>query len=278
MDELMTWVRKHIPLCVLLFVCALAGPIVIVHILFSMEAPTSWISAKWSAGDLLAYIAGFESFVGTMVLGIIAVYQTKQANRLQKTSVQGMQPLLSISSMQFYATTTCKGIAVGGRTFFELTDSYVDSAFLPEVTIYIGDAEIKYLKKFRMTILNASDTPISRIVFDQIEFPNFPSEGIDKIKEVGKIEKSRAVYSVEKSRNAIDCFLPPRGTFDVNVKIYFGDRITQKCWRNRDGDGRFSVNLILKNDSVYGVSCKESIEITKVGDERERIVHKVLQS
>lgn len=278
MDELMNWVRKHIPLCVLLCVCVLVVPIIIVHILFSMEAPTVWISAKWSAGDLLAYIAGFESFAGTMVLGIIAVYQTKQANRLQKTSVQGMQPLLSVSSMQFYEMSTSVERTVDGRTFFRLTDSYVDSAFLPEVNIYMGDAKVKYLKKFRMTIMNVSDTPISRIAFDQIEFPNIQSEGTGKIKEVLEKEKPRVIHSEEGVKNTIDCLLPPRGTLDICVGIYFGDRITHKCWRNLDGDGRFNMNLILKNDSIYGTRCNEFIEITKFGDERERVMHKVLQS
>ncbi len=35
----------------------------------------------WSAGDLIGYIAGFEAFAGTVILGIIAVWQTDKANK-----------------------------------------------------------------------------------------------------------------------------------------------------------------------------------------------------
>lgn len=49
--------------------------------LFKWNSRCNFISAKWSAGDLIEYIAGFEAFTGTIVLGVISVWQTEKANR-----------------------------------------------------------------------------------------------------------------------------------------------------------------------------------------------------
>lgn len=42
----------------------------IVHILFSWQAPHNWLIAKWSAGELLTYVS-------TIALGLLAVWQNK---------------------------------------------------------------------------------------------------------------------------------------------------------------------------------------------------------
>ena len=47
--------------------------LIVVQILFSIPAPCKWLDAVWEAGD-------FISFAGTIVLGLVSVYQTKKAN------------------------------------------------------------------------------------------------------------------------------------------------------------------------------------------------------
>lgn len=51
-----------------LFLCS-------IQILFSIPAPSKWLEAVWTAGDLI-------SFIGTIVLGCITVWQTKKANEV----------------------------------------------------------------------------------------------------------------------------------------------------------------------------------------------------
>lgn len=48
-----------------------------VQILFSIPAPFKWLEAVWEAGD-------FISFVGTMVLGYVAISQTERANKMSE--------------------------------------------------------------------------------------------------------------------------------------------------------------------------------------------------
>ena len=59
-------------------------PIVIIHILFKWKSNCYWIEAEWNAGDALGYFGDVLSFVGTVVLGYIAVKQTERANKLNK--------------------------------------------------------------------------------------------------------------------------------------------------------------------------------------------------
>ena len=60
------WIQKNPWKTFLICACAFVIPLLLVHICYSFEL--SWISSKWSAGDVLGYIAGFETCLGTMVL------------------------------------------------------------------------------------------------------------------------------------------------------------------------------------------------------------------
>lgn len=51
--------------------------LLVVQILFSIPAPCKWLDAVWEAGDLI-------SFVGTMVLGYVAISQTERANKMSE--------------------------------------------------------------------------------------------------------------------------------------------------------------------------------------------------
>ena len=65
------WIKKHIVTtwATISFIFAIA-----VHAAFSVPAPSAWLVAKWSPGDILTYI-------GTVSLGLLAVWQN---NRFKK--------------------------------------------------------------------------------------------------------------------------------------------------------------------------------------------------
>lgn len=65
--------RKSVNLLVLMAIITL----VIVHALFSVVAPFPWMQAVWDAGDLITYI-------GTLVLGIVAFTQNARANEMNR--------------------------------------------------------------------------------------------------------------------------------------------------------------------------------------------------
>ena len=70
------WIQKNPWKTFLICACAFVIPLLLVHICYSFEL--SWISSKWSAGDVLGYIAGFETCLGTMALGALSLWQNEQ--------------------------------------------------------------------------------------------------------------------------------------------------------------------------------------------------------
>ena len=52
-------------------------PMLIVHILFKINLNIPFLQAEWSAGELLGYIAGFEIFLGTSCLSVLALVQNE---------------------------------------------------------------------------------------------------------------------------------------------------------------------------------------------------------
>ena len=65
--------------------------LLIVHVLFNAHPKTKWLEAVWTPGDLL-------TFVGTVVLGYIAVYQTKRANDMTEKANQIAEQATQTSS------------------------------------------------------------------------------------------------------------------------------------------------------------------------------------
>lgn len=80
-ESFIAWVKKHKMMTILVIIGLLLVPLIVVHLLFKWDTGYDFISAEWSAGDLIVYIAGFEAFAGTVILGIIAVWQTDKANK-----------------------------------------------------------------------------------------------------------------------------------------------------------------------------------------------------
>lgn len=56
----------------------------IINILFKYDFNIWWLESEWSAGDALNFYAGLLSFSGTIVLGIISIWQTKKANNISE--------------------------------------------------------------------------------------------------------------------------------------------------------------------------------------------------
>lgn len=76
-------------ICVVILLLLMGVPFVI-NILFKINATTDILVAEWSAGDALGYYGAILSFLGTVVLGALALYQ----NHIIKTEADKRQRLL----------------------------------------------------------------------------------------------------------------------------------------------------------------------------------------
>ena len=72
------WIRKHKVLffvfCAIIAIALIGIPFVI-NILFKFDANIDVLQAEWSAGDALGYYGAVLSFLGTVILGVLALYQ-----------------------------------------------------------------------------------------------------------------------------------------------------------------------------------------------------------
>lgn len=80
MDDIFTWLKKHKAIAAFIAIIVFAAPLIIVHFLFKYHPVNTFWVAAWTAGDVIGYIAGFEALIGTVMLGVVSVSLTKQAN------------------------------------------------------------------------------------------------------------------------------------------------------------------------------------------------------
>lgn len=94
MIKLLNFMRKHKVCVFTLSILIFAVPLVIVHVLYKIDCEIVWLQSKWTAGDVLTYIAGFEAFIGTVSLGFLALWQNHQ---IQEQHIESQEPLLSMN-------------------------------------------------------------------------------------------------------------------------------------------------------------------------------------
>ena len=106
MERIIKWIINHKKWIIALSVAIIFLPIMVIHLLFKIQSNCYWIEAEWEAGEVLGYFGDVLSFIGTVVLGYIAIAQTEKANQLNgellKIEKNRIKPCLDISSLQLY--------------------------------------------------------------------------------------------------------------------------------------------------------------------------------
>lgn len=99
----MDWVRK-ITIKWWFWIIATVLFLTVVQILFRIEAPCEWLDAVWEAGDLI-------SLVGTLVLGYVAMLQTKRANDMADDANKTSRKLIELQEAEYTPVVTIKSFA-----------------------------------------------------------------------------------------------------------------------------------------------------------------------
>jgi hypothetical protein len=92
------WIKKNkLKSICLLILLSFILPILIIHTLFKIPAVIPFFIAEWSAGDLINYFLIFISFLGTLTLGALALYQNKNLSEINKNLLEHQfKPIISI--------------------------------------------------------------------------------------------------------------------------------------------------------------------------------------
>ena len=99
--------------------------LVSIQILFRIEAPCKWLDAVWEAGDLI-------SFIGTLVLGYVAVLQTQRANDMAADANETSRKLIELQKAEYTPVVTVNNFA--GITKHTL--SHVNMAVCSEIIVH----------------------------------------------------------------------------------------------------------------------------------------------
>ena len=284
MIQIINWLKKH-PITTMMIICiTFFLPLVVVHCLFKWNTECVWLSATWSSGDVLGYIAGFEAFLGTVVLGAITVYQTEIANKtsvrlskennyLQKISIQKMLPLLRVTALSVdNAQNSSSTYSATKDSTLEVVDvgtpqnrNTLIRTYLPRVGSANG-----YRKTIKLSLENISDGTISQISVDRIDFSGFKYKGnhTDMVSCVG----------TEKAKY-ISWLILPGDSLDVTVNIFYDNELYKQFWEYDEviEFGCFDMCLYVTNKSLSGISYKEKIYIEKCVGFKERIMYKAYE-
>lgn len=267
MKKILNWIKNHKILVTIITVLVFAVPLVVVHILFKSPAIHGWFVAVWSAGDLLGYIAGFASLLGTVFLGLITVYFADQANEInerlgkennnmQKIMAQKMLPVLRLESARTYnsAIVKTKPTNFPKNTEFlrviahnENEPNIVHQKVYVNIDVDTGDDTPLYVKQVSFKLVNISDTIFRHISLDHIEISGF------KGKTEPVLCKNQAIG------DGISALITTNEGVDVAVIVYTKNGELVDLWDNILGGLAFT--LYVTNTSINGIQFQEYIDI-----------------
>jgi hypothetical protein len=106
MKKVYEWIKKNKLLTIFILLIVIILPLALVQVIFKFPAPCKGLEAVWDAGDVIGYCGDVLSFLGTIVLGYIAIVQSDNANKLSKDLLElewkRQQPCFDIISNQTY--------------------------------------------------------------------------------------------------------------------------------------------------------------------------------
>ena len=267
MKKILNWIKNHKIFVTIITVLVFIVPLIVVHILFKSSAPHSWFVATWSAGDLLGYIAGFVSLLGTVFLGLITVHLTDQANEtnerlgkeninLQKIMAQKLMPILRLEFAHIFKSTLVKHTPSHLPPKAEFMRTCTCSGNMPSSVchkIYVNidvSAENNdpiYVKQINFRLVNISDTIIRHISLDHIQI-------------VGYENRTEPVLC---QNEAIGDGIPTLITTDESVDVMLIVCTNSEEWVSvwDDSSGGLALTLYVTNTSISGIQFHEYINV-----------------
>ena len=277
MKKLLDWIKNHtgvtILICVLLFVV----PLVTVHILFKIPAWSNCLVAEWSAGELLAYIAGFEALAGTVFLGLITLDQAEQANtvsqqlgkennEMQKIMAQKLLPIIRMEKarlMPVVSPNACPEnfpMAMQFRrtgSFHSSTPSEIQQNIYINIDINTDNDEPVYVTQISCKLVNISDTIIRHIGLDEIV-----------LREIqGKTPEVTCKNKI--SGDGIATLLSPGEDVDIALILGTKNKVLADLWESNLAG--VCMTLFVTNTSINGIEFQEYISIRMTNNKYTKI-------
>ena len=277
MRKILERIKKHKKMTFGLCVFVFLFPLVAVHMLFKINAINSWFAATWSAGELLAYIAGFEALAGTVFLGLITVDQAEQANtvsqqlgkennEMQKIMAQKLLPVIRMEKarlMPVVSPNACPEnfpMAMQFRrtgSFHSSTPSEIQQNIYINIDINTDNDEPVYVTQISCKLVNISDTIIRHIGLDEIV-----------LREIqGKTPEVTCKNKI--SGDGIATLLSPGEDVDIALILGTKNKVLADLWENNLAG--VCMTLFVTNTSINGIEFQEYISIRMTNEQYTKI-------
>ena len=229
----------------------------------------------------MSYIAGFESFLGTLLLGIITVHQNNvsqkvteqlavENNTLQKISVQRLLPILKITQVTLQPIDDKPTLLSNWEDLFSrepiaVVEAHTKDQIKFDVHVKLGtflSKERVCKKALTLSLENISESVINRIMLEKIEFPEYKER--DKVYPAVTLESKETIYTL---------LLPKEGA-QLVFDIYFAEDVYRNCWEGCTNSlGYFCMNMTIKCTSIFGIEHNERVYIGKQQDAKARVIY-----
>jgi hypothetical protein len=159
--KLLVWIKKHIAITIIILLFFIIGIPIIIHILFKINAPFSFLAAKWEAGDMLSYYGSILTFLGTILLGALALWQ----NHIIQLEAEKHEKMLE--NMEISKHTP----------FFDLQFHYYNERDQIVIKLYNNSANLAQgINVFELKVYNIMDelieTYVDPYLSGKVLFPN----------------------------------------------------------------------------------------------------------
>lgn len=267
--KLYDWMKGHKfitgLICFIIFILqALA-----VHALHKCNIGIPWFSKIWEPGDFLAYVSGFEAFLGTVFLGLVSLNQSKKAdaanmrlseenNYFQKVMSQKLMPIVKLCSVK--TTGAVKNYrnpeylpSANGFTKFTTfnTGSPEEATTVICVNIDVEEETPAYCEELSFSISNISEAIIRHICVDDITICGY--EGVF----------SEIRCSNVNPQNGISSLFAANDLLKVQMLFYFNSEEIKSRWNSELGG--LAISMFLTNTTITGIRFQEFVDI-RVGN------------
>ena len=171
MKKYIDWVLAHKVKAGLIILGLFVIPLLVIHLLYKWQTPHFLFQSSWSSGELITYIAGFETFLGTVFLGTVAAHQNEKASDLNERMLKNAEVRDRFERRPINSISDCK-CEIISESELQKKPPISDSMIYFESVPYTSTSDYNLNKKhilLSFTISSLSNFPYT-FILKNVEF------------------------------------------------------------------------------------------------------------
>lgn len=108
MEEIFEWIKKHKILCIIIVISLMILPMIAINCLFKLRPCLDFFVADWLPDNALLYWGSCLTFIGTISLGAVAVWQNYHFKLQNDKFNEKVLKLQIFSGYAYFKSSSCK--------------------------------------------------------------------------------------------------------------------------------------------------------------------------